>query len=158
MIMTITAILTLLTNAISTDATLASWITTNYPGKTLTVFVGEDDVAPPTEADAPFVSITLSPRPQDVGTFDDSWKPTFEVEFGLKDGRKTTVGNVITQTGEVNRAAFADLLTAVLTAALTGTTGDHFAEAQLQFFGVAPLWQGGFSITLDYQSGMGDPT
>ncbi len=150
-------IINLIVTAFTTGAgatAIAAFMTANYSGDALNIIVGEDTVNPPGQNECPFVEIYPSARVYDIGTAANQRKPTIELDFALFDDRRTTSGSVTTNTGSVNIIAFSEVLRGVLETSLSGANGDHFQECFENFICDAPLWRGGFSITLNYETGM----
>ena len=152
-------ILPLAATAIRGDSATSTFLAAQYPTQPLKIFIGEDTVNPPLDSDAPFVVVWASPRAYDRGTQSEQFKPTFEVDFALLDTRVTadTSNSTFTQTGQTNIITFSDLIAAALLKQFN-SDGDHFQSANANFFGVPPLWEGGLSVTLTYERGMGDET
>lgn len=153
-------LLTIAAAAIQADAGVIAFVAEQYPDSQLNVFIGEDTVNSPTNEQAPFVVLYASPNYYDRGTQADTFEPTFECDFAVQDERQTIDAgtSTFTQTGQTNIITFSDLISSALRAAFTKDSGDHYQSARASFFGVPPLWEGGISVKLTYERGMGEET
>jgi hypothetical protein len=147
----IAAVLQAAAQHVQGDAAITSWMTTNFPGETLRIQVGEDAVAPLGEEHAPFIVFLPSMQPYDVGIYATSRRPSFDVEWGIVKKTATTNGTtgIITYDGHT----LADALGQLLVTSLQTHFGEQFATAAYQLMGAAPLWEGGMTVTLDYPTG-----
>lgn len=84
-------LLTKIRDTIAADATLQAWVTSNFAGKTPTVYLGIDENDPPTSLAYPAIAIV---RVQQSRAEDDN-KSGFRIRIGVgleKTGSTTVVG------------------------------------------------------------------
>ena len=149
---TILQVLQAAATAVETNGAIASFISTNYPGKSLSTFIGEDGVNPPGEANAPFVSFLPSPRTYDMGSGTTERTPAIEIEFGVLDSGKTVAGPRLTYNGLVNVDALGNLILAALNTAFAEQTVrvvDYAIDDSLRF----PLCQAAMTVTFWFVQG-----
>lgn len=154
--LTVYNILSQAATAVRDSTAIASWLTTNLPGQTLTIYVGEDRVDPPGEEQAPFVILTPAMTGFDLGSGTDERRPAFDVDWGIvvKTATTTTATgkpNIITQDGLTKSDAFGLL---VLAAIKYSFGAMYVYTANYALSGAAPLWEGGVTITLKYDAGL----
>jgi hypothetical protein len=138
--------------AIQANSALATWISTNFPGESLRIQIGEDAAAPLGEEHAPFVVLLPAMQPYDVGTAVQERRPSFDVEWGVVSNASTTAPatGIITYTGHTLRDEMGMKLYDVLIAQF----GENLGNVSYQLMGAAPLWEGGMTVTLQYWPGI----
>ena len=152
---TILAVLNQAATAISTNSAIAAWMTTNFPTKSLTVFLGDDRVDPPSESNAPFVIVAPGMHPYDMGDSAQDRRPVIDVDFAILKTSKTTTGHIVACDGIGLSDALGNL---ILTALKSSFGAYHVAAANYTLTPIHPLYEGGFTATLLYEGGVGEPS
>lgn len=170
---TIEAILTAAKTAIRNSSAISTFCSSNFDGATIKIFVGENKASPPDIDDAPFVVIAPPMDPYDVGAAAESREPGFEVDWGIEKAAKYVAdtpadsdgvtlsdsNNTIQYDGQILVDQLGMLILGVLATAFTSANGEnHLHVADYTLGSMGPLWEGGMSIKLHYEQGMGEAT
>jgi hypothetical protein len=142
------AVLTAAYSAIRNDAATVSYCQTQWK-KALKIFVGLDKINPPKEEDAPFLVLTPSPSPYDMGQApaDDRRNFSFECYWGILEKGKTESDSqtTITQDGLTKSDALGQLILNALYQQFPDTL---FSAQYLLYPEEPPLFEGAMSCTI----------
>lgn len=169
---TIRSLLTTAATAIRNSTAIATFCSTNFSGAVIKIFIGEDKSTRPTEDDAPYVVLGPPLDDYDKGAATEQRRPGFEVDFAIfKECRyggataandtgltRSDSNNTITFDGLILADQLGDLILTELVTAFTADGEDHVHIADYMLNSMGPLWEGGISIKLNYECGMGEPS
>lgn len=155
-IITIYSVLLAAKTALRTSPAIASWATSSYSA-TVKIFVGEDGLNPPREADAPFIVLAPGVEDYDMGTGAELRQPVIEVDFGVLEDGKTSMdsGNTISIDGIEKADTFGNLIRDCLQTAF-GDSAFRSCTYSLDNKTRFPLIEGGMTIKLAKETTLGE--
>lgn len=152
---TIYKFLTESVNAVSTDADVLAYIAANSlgPNTVLKMFTGDDAEDPAAQNDAPFIVAAPAALPFDLGVTTDKRQPSIDLDWGITGAIPVRTATSVTYPG----LAKCDALGQLIYAAMLKRFGYYIGRANYLLYPAHPLYEGGMTITLNVETGMGEP-
>lgn len=141
--MNISTLINSMRDAVSGNAALSAWCTTNY-SQTHKVYIGVDTRKPPASSDYPVVHIF--PLGKSMGYELEAENHVIGVNVGVYDDDSTTTGNVIEMEGVANLEAFRKLVETAFIGAVTSPQRIERIEAEYESLEFFPFFLCGMEV------------